>query len=291
MTSEATHVKLLQCQSLAAHTSDNMTIEIGLGRRIAVFRILLVTAGSLCSGAAQATLVDRGGGLLYDTVLNVTWLQDANYAKTSGYDSDGYMNWDAANSWATNLVYHDIVTNTDLTGWRLPSNIPVGTNWNYTYSYNGSTDVGYNIITPASELGYMYYVNLGLKGALSAAGVYQPDFGVFRNGTVGAPTTVGLVNNLQSETYWSGTEYSFYLSWVFSPVFGYQDLYVRSAGAAAWAVRPGDVAIVPEPGSSTLLLAGLAFLAVVTKVRRQRFGTAQAAALCGVRGTLAAEVG
>ena len=34
---------------------------------------------------AQAALVDRGGGMLYDTVLNITWLQDANYAKTSNY--------------------------------------------------------------------------------------------------------------------------------------------------------------------------------------------------------------
>ena len=32
------------------------------------------------SGAAQATLIDRGGGLIYDSVLNVTWLQNANLA-------------------------------------------------------------------------------------------------------------------------------------------------------------------------------------------------------------------
>jgi len=29
------------------------------------------------SGAAQASLIDRGGGLIYDTNLNVTWLADA----------------------------------------------------------------------------------------------------------------------------------------------------------------------------------------------------------------------
>jgi hypothetical protein len=44
--------------------------------------LALATAGLLSSGAAQATLVDRGGGLFYDNVLNVTWLQDANYANT-----------------------------------------------------------------------------------------------------------------------------------------------------------------------------------------------------------------
>ena len=52
---------------------------------------LILLAGISLSGAAQAALFDRGGGLIYDDVLNVTWLQDANYAKTSGYDADGDM--------------------------------------------------------------------------------------------------------------------------------------------------------------------------------------------------------
>jgi|RifCSPlowO2_12_1023861.scaffolds.fasta_scaffold474522_1 hypothetical protein len=34
----------------------------------------------LIAGRAQATLIDRGGGLIYDNVLNITWLQNANYA-------------------------------------------------------------------------------------------------------------------------------------------------------------------------------------------------------------------
>ena len=54
---------------------------------------------------AQAGLVDRGSGMLYDTVLNITWLQDANYAKTSNYDADGRMTWTQANTWANNLNY------------------------------------------------------------------------------------------------------------------------------------------------------------------------------------------
>ncbi|MDZ7752733.1 MAG: hypothetical protein U5S82_13950 [Gammaproteobacteria bacterium] len=34
----------------------------------------------MLSGAASATLFDRGRGLIYDDVLDITWLQDANYA-------------------------------------------------------------------------------------------------------------------------------------------------------------------------------------------------------------------
>jgi hypothetical protein len=51
------------------------------------------------SVSAQATLIDNGGGFIYDFDLGITWLQDANYASTSG------MTWSAANTWATTLVY------------------------------------------------------------------------------------------------------------------------------------------------------------------------------------------
>ena len=54
--------------------------------------ILALLAGLTFSGAAQSTLIDRGGGLIYDTVFDITWLQDANYAKTSGpEDYNGRM--------------------------------------------------------------------------------------------------------------------------------------------------------------------------------------------------------
>ncbi len=41
--------------------------------------------------------------MVYDDVLDITWLADANYAQTSGYDSDGRMNFSAANTWAAGL--------------------------------------------------------------------------------------------------------------------------------------------------------------------------------------------
>ena len=135
------------------------------------FSTLLAAAGLMVSGAAHATLFDRGGGLLYDDVLKVTWLQDANYAKTSGYDADGRMNWAAANAWADGLVYHDSVRDVDWSDWRLARISPMGSDWDETYSTNGSTDNGYNITSAKSELAYMYYVNLGLKGYYSPTGV------------------------------------------------------------------------------------------------------------------------
>ena len=45
-------------------------------------------------GLANAALIDRGGGLIYDTDLDITWLADANYAvedETGLYRFTGYF--------------------------------------------------------------------------------------------------------------------------------------------------------------------------------------------------------
>jgi hypothetical protein len=234
--------------------------------------LALATAGVLTSGIAQAALHDRGGGLLYDDVLNVTWLQDANYAKTSGYDADGMMNWTAAKTWASSLNISRFAGES-LTGWRLPTRAPVAADWNYDFSYDGSTDWGYNITSPHSELSYMYYVNLGLKGYYSSSGAEQPDYGIFRNGTTGGQANVGLVKNLQSSVYWIGTADApnpANNAWLFATSGGYQGANVEPNEFYAWAVRPGDVAAaVPEPETYAMLLAGLGLLGVGAKRRRR----------------------
>jgi hypothetical protein len=54
----------------------------------------LVLVGSFAfSGLANAALHDRGNGMIYDSDQDITWLQDANYAMTSGHDDDGRLNW------------------------------------------------------------------------------------------------------------------------------------------------------------------------------------------------------
>src|SRR3954464_3895199 len=62
-------------------------------------------------------LIDRGHGLLYDVDRDLTWLQDTNYAKTTGHSPDGQMTWDNARAWVARLNYRGI------TKWRLPTSL------------------------------------------------------------------------------------------------------------------------------------------------------------------------
>lgn len=242
--------------------------------------VLALIASIATTNIAQASLFDRGSGLLYDDALNITWLQDANYAYTSGYtnNTNGSMNWFDAYTWADNLVIHDNVRNIDYSDWRLAHNTPVnGTSFDYSVNANGKkTDIGVNITSPNSELSYMYYINLGLKGIYNQAGNYQADFGIFGNGTYNgvdqtsySQNNVGLVHNLQSLWYWSGTEYSPVPTdaWYFGTRAGNQGSFYKYYQLSTWAVRSGDVATIPVPGA--VWLFGSALLGLLGLKKRK----------------------
>lgn len=184
-------------------------------------------AGALLflSNAAQAELIDRGNGLIYDTVLDITWLQDANYAQTSGYDDDGYMTWYEATEWADQLVY------AGFSDWRLASvcvsaGTPIGTIDTassivncYTESEEACRD---------NEYAYMFLYNLG---------------GLIGDNLTGDQTSLSGVDlyNLQFG-HWSNDEYYvFYESFVFFFGGGGLTYDAKTSHWAAWAVRDGDI--------------------------------------------------
>ena len=43
------------------------------------------------ANTASAALTDRGGGLIYDDVLNVTWLQNANLSASESFGVAGIL--------------------------------------------------------------------------------------------------------------------------------------------------------------------------------------------------------
>lgn len=248
-------------------------------RKTRVAVLALATGGLLAiSGAAQAALHDRGGGLVYDDALNVTWLQDANYAKTSGYDADGGMSWGSAVTWAANLSFYDSVRNVTYTDWRLPTLKPVdGITWNINVSFNGTTDGGFNESAPgtpyagstASELAYMFYQNLGNPS------IYLPSLPVTESSCAGGSClqNTGPFVNLTPIAYWTGIEsgYDTSQAWTFRMDSGMQGTGYKdhpNNTFYAWAVRDGDVAVVPEADTWVMLLAGLGIVGVAARRRR-----------------------
>ena len=227
-----------------------------------MFKHTLALVGlSLISLSANAALYDRGNGLIYDDVLDITWLQDANYAQTSGYDSDGRMNWWDANAWADQLSYGGY------DDWRLASaNLmnPTSPCW----ADDGSCDRGYNNTT--GELGHMFYNNLGNLGRHDTNGNYQSGYGVtnssFTDGNSGA--SVSIVN-LQNYVYWLGEEYAPNTdgAWAFIALYGYQHYGDKAVSRCSWAVRAGDVSSVPVPAAAWLFGSALLGLAGVKRRR------------------------
>ncbi|MGY6275222.1 hypothetical protein [Methylomonas sp. MgM2] len=223
-------------------------------------RRTLCCALSVCSSlmieSAHAQLFDRGGGLIYDSDLNVTWLADANYAQTSGYDSDGRMNWNEANVWVAGLEYHDTVRNVTYSDWRMPTMVDLGAQ-GCNYAYSG-TDCGYNVDTASSELASLFYGALGNKALVNASGQQQLEYGLIDDPN--NPNDESLFSNLLADYYWFGTPYnqSGTYAWSFRFVTGEQKYHLAAGSLMrVMAVRDGDVAPVPLPGAVWLFGAPL----------------------------------
>ncbi|HFE38188.1 MAG TPA: DUF1566 domain-containing protein [Gammaproteobacteria bacterium] len=211
------------------------------------FALLLGGAGS-----ASAGLIDRGDGMIYDDDLNITWLADANYAQTSGYDVDGLMSWSAANAWADQLVITD-TNGVDYSDWRLFNADPSDTNCTDSIAPSGFATQHFGYNCAGNELGHLFYDELGVTAGNSISDSTDPGLALF--------------SNVQSSVYWSGTDFAPDTSqaWLFITNDGRQNITNKDNELYAWAVRSGDVAIssVPEPGTMFLLAAGMIGIAGV----------------------------
>jgi hypothetical protein len=206
---------------------------------------------------AQASLVSRlDGAAVYDTDLDVTWLADADlifsnsfglfYNRNLGSDANGVPStiynggdatWGGAQKWIAAMNAAHYLGYSD---WALPT------------TTQGCR--GYGCID--SQLGHLFYEELGGVAGQSIATTHNANYGLFKN--------------LLPLPYWTGTEYTADagIAWLFNPNYGTQALNFKDYNYFVMAVRPGDVFAVPEVDTRALLLAGLGLSGWLARRRR-----------------------
>jgi hypothetical protein len=219
---------------------------------------------SLGAATSDAALLGRSpamdGGIDYqayfDTDLNITWLGNANAAAGSIFDdgvssTDGKMTWDSARAWIASLNTSSYLGVND---WRLPIIIDTGTP-GCNFGVIG-TDCGYNVDLATGELAHLFYGSLGNGGAYNSSGVQQSCIIAGPNYCL---TRTGPFSNVQNSNYWSGTGYapSPVNAWDFVPASGIQFYDAKNGAGFVWAVRYGDIGLVPVPGAAFQFLSAL----------------------------------
>jgi len=205
---------------------------------------MLALAGT--AQASQMTPVDAGLGVL-DSGANLEW--------TANMNLNGPMTWAGANAWIATLNANKYAGHND---WRLPTLNPSDTSCSRIGNPIGYPQQYFGYGCTGGELSRLFVTQLGNKAGES---VLNPT-----GDTVEQIANLALFSNVQSGTYWSGTEYTpdATKAWAFYAQIGYQDFDFKSSALYSVAVRPGSV---PEPQTYAMLMVGLVAMLRATKRR------------------------
>lgn len=202
---------------------------------------------------AQAELFDRGGGLIYDSDQDITWLANPVAAYGAPQDmtdgeKDGRLSWTQALHFVANYSFVDTVRQQTLAGWRLPSADP---------------GCGRGFGCRTSEMGHLFYVDFKGTTGYSVTSPFSPGIASDKVALFQGDTG-GFHWVLQNDTYWTQTDASSpteVLAW-YHATYGRQDKSTQISSNSILLVRDGDVlTAVPEPASAWLLCAGALALA------------------------------
>ncbi len=215
----------------------------------AIVLVLSTSANSALVGRLAATEGGTDYQAYYDTDSDLTWLADANYAQTSGFDVDGRMTWAVANRWAAGL-------NVGGSGnWRLADTLQPDTSCG---SQSGSIYYGHDCT--GSEMGNLFYNVLGGVAGSSITTTHNANYDLF--------------SNAQSYSYWSATEYALGTNtnnaWGFHMNIGFQSGGDKLLDSFAWAVQSGDVSVSAVPVPPAVWLFGSGLIGLVGFARRKK---------------------
>jgi len=193
---------------------------------------------SIClPSVTPAALVDNGGGLIYDSALNITWAQP-----------DALRTWNDANTWAAGLTLGGV------TGWRLPY-ISVAAGAGPLTSSPVDCRTATEVACRDNELAYMFYQNLSGTYGSSILTSGDPDLALFPQ--------------LQSEYYWSGTEFVSGDAWGVDFDNGDVDHgFNEFDEVLSWAVHEGNIGAIPIPPA--LYLFGTGLIGLIGIARRKK---------------------
>lgn len=197
------------------------------------------TAALLVSASANATLEPRlGGKAYYDTESNLTWATPA-----------------AARSIKEQIAFVSDLIIDGIDGWRIPDRPEF---FNFTNNYSdcsyptGGGCPPYIPASPIDEYSWAWGVNWISHGSYNNTPDGYEDFAV---------TVYGITYGTYIPAYANGYMLDFVM------LINDQD----NARYTVWPVHTGDVALIPEPATYAMLLAGLGLLGLMThKIRTDK---------------------
>ncbi len=213
---------------------------------------VVLSLALLTASAAHATDIlvsELGGTVVYDKTKNLSWIANANLAATntfgvSGIGANGAMSWSTAQSW---IAAMDTAKYLGFSDWRLP--------------VMNQKCIGVNCTV--SEMGNLFYNGMGQVAGTDIATTHNANYRLFKN-----------VQSGLTGAYWYGTAYANpAFAWYFGTGYGGQGTYFTSGGMSALAVRSGNVAAVPEPAESAMMLMGLGLTGWLARRKNQHRGT------------------
>ena len=262
-------IRTMECSKMLSNKINKIVVS----RVCQYFSIFIGISFVVCNiSAARASLIDSGNGLIYDDILDISWLKDANLAESntfgvSGIAVDGTMNWYTAFDWIDALNSNNYM---GYSTWRMPTLTPVdGVSFDYTVSYDGSTDRGFNNTSTSNELSNLYYSSLGNLGLCTTSNVTgsPADSCEETSGGLWGLQNTDHFRNLTASRYWTDVKHEEDSLRAFDMdfTFGQMGTGGKEGNKIVWAVLDGNVSAVPVPAAIWLFGSGLIGISLATK--------------------------